>query len=49
MKKYENRPKYYLNGFFTGRFYLHPDFNRVKMPSGEMNQMNLIDPTQTDK
>jgi hypothetical protein len=43
VEKSENRLKYYLIRFFTGRFFyirfftgrsfLHPDFNRAKIPS----------------
>lgn len=48
-KKNENRPNFDLNIFFTTRFFLHPDFNELKCQVREMNQMNLVDPTRTDK
>ena len=39
---------FYLNGFFAGGFFLHPDFNRAKIPSGgnELDELGGFSPHQ---
>ena len=48
VEKSENRLKYYLIRFFTGRSFLHPDFNRAKMPSRE-NEPDEIDESSPNR